>query len=84
MDRKNHGTPDATKAGDAYKATLKNDTYTFFAASLHEDIHRQIMGGPSPPTDLGELQLASRNMELEHCKNSKLISNIKEDTQEIP
>ncbi len=42
------------------------------------------MGGPSPPTDLGELQLASRNMELEHCKNSKLISNIKEDTQEIP
>ena len=68
MDRKNYRATAAEKLLAPYREKLTQDTYTFFAAGLLEDIRRQALGGPVPPDNANDLLKAARNAELERRK----------------
>ena len=67
MDRKNYLQED--KEDPVYREALRSETYTFFAAGLHQEIRLQAMGGPTPPHTAEGLLTAARNAETERRRN---------------
>jgi hypothetical protein len=77
MDRKNYRQSAAQRAQQAYKERLIDDSYTFIAAGLQEDIRKAVLGGPglaqagNAADQLEALMVAARNAEKEKKKEKK-------------
>jgi hypothetical protein len=71
MDKKNYRATEREKNTEAYRAQLKDDTYTWFAAGLNEEVRIAALGGVEPPEDLESLVIAARNAERERIRSKK-------------
>ena len=65
LDRKNFHVSDMVKKTEEYRTNLRSDTFTFFAAGMRDEIRKQALGGPAPPTTAPELLRAAKNSEGE-------------------
>jgi hypothetical protein len=71
MDKKNYRASEEEKNTEAYRQQLKDDTYTWYAAGLQEDIRMAALGGVEPPQDLESLVITARNAERERQRSKK-------------
>ena len=80
MDRKNYRADEDKKNTEDYRQQLKDDTYTWFAAGLHEDIRMAALGGVDPPESLSDLLTTARNAERERkrARKPKFIAEMEE------
>lgn len=71
MDRKNFRATLQEKETAEYRNRLRDDSYTWFAAGLQEDIRMAALGGVHPPQTLDDLLMAARNAETERKRARK-------------
>jgi predicted component of type VI protein secretion system len=71
MDRKNYRATEEERETETYKKRLEDDTYTFFAAGMHEELRLQALGGVEPPATARELLRAARNADRERRRSKR-------------